>query len=177
MRGKYSSVQITLHWLVFLLVIIVYCSMELRGFFPRSFRPVLSSLHYGSGILIMVLMFARLAGRAIWPTPPIEPKPSPMVTGLSHLAHLVLYLMFIALPILGIVYRYYSGTDWAIFGLPMPVAATPREDFAWQVKEIHELVATVGYYVIGLHAAAALAHHYFWKDNTLLRMMPRKKSS
>ncbi|EOK4640908.1 cytochrome b561, partial [Shigella flexneri] len=28
----------------------------------------------------------------------------------------------------------------------------------------------------GLHAAAALAHHYFWKDNTLLRMMPRKRS-
>ncbi|MGM5073965.1 cytochrome b561, partial [Escherichia coli] len=26
------------------------------------------------------------------------------------------------------------------------------------------------------HAAAALAHHYFWKDNTLLRMMPRKRS-
>ncbi|HAO2381105.1 TPA: cytochrome b561, partial [Escherichia coli] len=22
----------------------------------------------------------------------------------------------------------------------------------------------------------ALAHHYFWKDNTLLRMMPRKRS-
>ncbi|ENP9212657.1 cytochrome B, partial [Escherichia coli] len=21
-----------------------------------------------------------------------------------------------------------------------------------------------------------LAHHYFWKDNTLLRMMPRKRS-
>ncbi|EGK4766545.1 cytochrome b561, partial [Salmonella enterica] len=22
---------------------------------------------------------------------------------------------------------------------------------------------------------AALMHHYFWKDNTLLRMMPRKR--
>ncbi|ECZ7898430.1 cytochrome b561, partial [Salmonella enterica subsp. enterica serovar Newport] len=26
-----------------------------------------------------------------------------------------------------------------------------------------------------LHAIAALMHHYFWKDNTLLRMMPRKR--
>ncbi|EBQ1288313.1 cytochrome b561, partial [Salmonella enterica] len=24
-------------------------------------------------------------------------------------------------------------------------------------------------------AIAALMHHYFWKDNTLLRMMPRKR--
>ncbi|EIM5890206.1 cytochrome b561, partial [Salmonella enterica subsp. enterica serovar Rissen] len=31
------------------------------------------------------------------------------------------------------------------------------------------------YFVIGLHAIAALMHHYFWKDNTLLRMMPRKR--
>ncbi|EDR9940610.1 cytochrome b561, partial [Salmonella enterica] len=27
-----------------------------------------------------------------------------------------------------------------------------------------------------LHAIAALMHHYFWKDNTLLRMMPRKRN-
>ncbi|ECZ5337376.1 cytochrome b561, partial [Salmonella enterica subsp. enterica serovar Infantis] len=27
----------------------------------------------------------------------------------------------------------------------------------------------------GLHAIAALMHHYFWKDNTLLRMMPCKR--
>ncbi|EJI1082036.1 cytochrome b561, partial [Salmonella enterica] len=25
-------------------------------------------------------------------------------------------------------------------------------------------------------AIAALMHHYFWKDNTLLRMMPRKRN-
>ncbi|NBY94370.1 cytochrome b561, partial [Escherichia coli] len=35
--------------------------------------------------------------------------------------------------------------------------------------------ANAGYFVIGLHALAALLHHYWWKDNTLLRMMPRKR--
>ncbi|HBI9861939.1 TPA: cytochrome b/b6 domain-containing protein, partial [Escherichia coli] len=44
------------------------------------------------------------------------------------------------------------------------------------LKSWHETLANLGYFVIGLHAAAALAHHYFWKDNTLLRMMPRKRS-
>jgi cytochrome b561 len=28
---------------------------------------------------------------------------------------------------------------------------------------------------VGLHALAALMHHYLWKDNTLLRMMPRRR--
>jgi len=39
-------------------------------------------------------------------------------------------------------------------------------------KEIHETGATVGYFLIGLHAAAALFHHYVVRDNTLRRMLP-----
>lgn len=37
------------------------------------------------------------------------------------------------------------------------------------------MLANLSYYVVGLHALAALLHHYLWKDNTLLRMMPKKK--
>jgi len=29
-----------------------------------------------------------------------------------------------------------------------------------------------GYYLIGLHALAALLHHYLIRDNTLQRMLP-----
>ena len=31
-----------------------------------------------------------------------------------------------------------------------------------------------GYFLIGLHAAAALFHHYFIHDNTLRRMLPSR---
>ncbi|MDI9769567.1 cytochrome b561, partial [Pantoea dispersa] len=31
-------------------------------------------------------------------------------------------------------------------------------------------------WLIGLHAAAALVHHYLIKDNTLLRMMPSRRN-
>jgi cytochrome b561 len=43
------------------------------------------------------------------------------------------------------------------------------------VKEVHETIGTIGYFLIGLHAAAALAHHYLWRDNTLLRMLPARR--
>jgi cytochrome b561 len=33
----------------------------------------------------------------------------------------------------------------------------------------------VGYYLIGLHALAALFHHYVVRDNTLARMLPRRR--
>jgi cytochrome b561 len=57
----------------------------------------------------------------------------------------------------------------------MPHAAESNFDLVDVLKEWHETLANVGYVVIGLHAMAALMHHYFWKDNTLLRMMPKKR--
>lgn len=45
MGNKYSRLQISIHWLVFLLVIVAYCAMEFRGFFPRSDRPLINMIH------------------------------------------------------------------------------------------------------------------------------------
>jgi cytochrome b561 len=56
----------------------------------------------------------------------------------------------------------------------MPYAAESNFDLVDVLKEWHVTLANLGYFMIGLHALAALMHHYFWKDNTLLRMMPKK---
>lgn len=175
MRDKYSGLQIGIHWLVFLLVVVAYAAMELRGFFPRSDRPVINMIHVSCGISIFVLMIARLLVRLKSPAPPIVPKPSPMMTGFAHLGHLVIYLLFIALPAIGMVMMYYRGNSWFAFGLTMPFAAQSNFALVDSLKGLHVLLANIGYFVIGLHALAALLHYYLWKDNTLLRMMPRKR--
>ncbi len=123
MRTKYTGLQISIHWLVFLLVIMAYCAMEFRGWFPRSDRPLINMIHVSCGISILVLMVARLLIRLKFPAPPIQPKPKAMITGLSHLGHLVIYLLFIALPLIGMVMMYNRGNDWFAFGLTMPHAA------------------------------------------------------
>ncbi len=175
MRSKFSSVQITLHWLVFLLIVTAYCAMEFRGFAPRSYRPWFNMVHVSCGISILVLMVARLLVRLKNPAPPIVPKPSPMMTGLAHLGHLVIYLLFIVLPVIGLLMMYNRGGPWIAFGIVMPYASDANFDLVDTLKEYHVLLANTGYFVIGLHAAAALAHHYYFKDNTLLRMMPKKR--
>lgn len=175
MRDKYLGLQIGIHWLVFLLVIVAYCSMEFRGFFPRSARPIINMVHVSCGISILVLMVARLLIRLKRPAPPIMPKPKPMMTGMAHLGHLAIYLLFIALPIIGLVMMYNRGNPWFAFGITMPHAAESNFDIVDTMKDYHILLANIGYWLIGLHALAALAHHYVWKDNTLLRMMPRKR--
>ena len=56
------------------------------------------------------------------------------------------------------------------FHIPAPVAIDP--DFAKQLKYWHETLGSTGYWLIGLHAAAGLFHHYWVRDNTLVRMLP-----
>ena len=50
----------------------------------------------------------------------------------------------------------------------------PDKELAREVKGWHEWFASLGYWLIGLHAVAGLYHHYVRKDNTLVRMLPGK---
>ena len=68
-----------------------------------------------------------------------------------------------------------SGKPIPFFGLHLPALTGENKALAGQVKQIHETVGTAGYWIIGLHALAALAHHYVWKDNTLRRMLPHRR--
>lgn len=176
MRSRYTTLQISIHWLVALLVIVAYATMELRGYAPRNLRWLVNMVHVSCGISVMVLMVARLLVRLKYPAPPIVPKPRGMVIGLSHLGHLAVYLIFIVLPVLGFLSMYYRGGNWMAFGLPMPSAAVGDEDLVETLSDYHVLIANISYCVVGIHAAAALLHHYLWKDNTLLRMMPGKRT-
>ncbi|SLM61997.1 MULTISPECIES: cytochrome b561 [Dickeya] len=177
MKTKYHSSQIALHWLMLLLVIITYAAMELRGFTPRgsSARALMSATHYSCGVAVWGLMILRVVIRFIYPTPPITPQPGRLVSIASHAVHGFLYLMFLALPLLGVLSMYYRGIEWSAFGIAMPVAVETHDDMAHTLKEIHELLANLGYFLVGIHAIAALYHHYVVRDDTLLRMMPGKK--
>jgi cytochrome b561 len=54
----------------------------------------------------------------------------------------------------------------------LPPLLAPNRSLAKVLEDVHETVASVGYALIGLHAAAALFHHYVVRDNTLRRMLP-----
>jgi cytochrome b561 len=82
--------------------------------------------------------------------------------------------MFIGLPVLGILSQYFGGHDWTMFNIRMPKSYLADLTLQKQLKTLHEWLANAGYYLIGLHAFAALWHHYRRRDNTLIRMLPGK---
>ena len=173
-HSRYSSLSITLHWAMLVLLIAVYACMELRGYYPKGsdFREGLKMWHFMFGLTVLLLVLIRVVARVTGGTPPINPDPPEWQTLIARLTHFALYAFMIAMPIAGWVILSASGKAIPFYGLALPALVGPDKALAEQVKELHETVATIGYFLVGLHAVAALFHHYIVKDDTLRRMMP-----
>ena len=78
----------------------------------------------------------------------------------------------IAMPIAGWMILSGEGKPIPFFGLELPALIEPNKALAKNIEEVHETVGELGYVLIGVHAVAALFHHYFLQDNTLRRMLP-----
>ena len=177
---RYSNWVISLHWLTLLLLTIIYASMELRGFAPKGseLRDSLKSLHFLLGLCVLLVVVIRIGVR--WQSgamPGIQPPMAAWQARLASLMHYALYAFMVGMPLLGWLALSAKGRPIVLFGLPVPSLISPNEPLSRQLKEMHETLATVGYFLIGLHAAAALVHHYVLHDNTLVRMLPGRRSS
>jgi cytochrome b561 len=171
---KYAPIVIALHWLVLVLIVAAYASMEFRDIFERGStgREMMKSSHYVIGLTILGLAIARLIAHVAMPTPPIRPAP-PVWQGLAAKAvHAALFALMIALPLVGWLILSAEGEPPSYFGLQLPALVGPDRALAERFEEVHETIATLGYGLIGLHVAAALYHHYVVHDNTLLRILP-----
>ncbi len=174
----YSSFSILLHWLMFILIVTVFGSIELRELFDKGTetRDAFKMWHFMLGLSVLALVVVRLVVRVLaGSTPAIKPEPAKWQNTLAKLVHLALYVFMIAMPIAGWLILSMAGKPVPFFGLELPPLASENKDLAKTIKEIHETVGVVGYYLIGLHAAAALFHHYILADDTLKRMLPLKK--
>lgn len=172
---RYGSVSIGLHWLMFLLIAAVYACIELSDLFPKGSdsRDALKTWHFMLGLSVLFLVFLRLLARLVsGPAPRIKPPAVRWQELLSVAVHYALYGLMLGLPLAGWLVLSLGGKPIPFFGLELPALVAQNKELGKQIKEIHETVGTVGYYLIGLHALAALFHHYVLRDNTLQRMLP-----
>ncbi|MGV8640959.1 cytochrome b, partial [Pseudomonas aeruginosa] len=94
---------------------------------------------------------------------------------LALLMHYALCSLSIGLPLAGWLILSAAGKPIPFFGLELPPLVDKTPDLAGQIKEWHETIGNAGYFLIGLHAAGALFHHFVSRDNTLVRMLPQRR--
>jgi cytochrome b561 len=172
--ARYPRALIALHWLTLLLLVAVYCMMELRGAFPRGSEPreLMKMLHYSFGLTVLLLLLPRIVLRLRGPIPPVAPPLSTPLRVSAAAGHLALYLFMLGMPLGGWLLLSAEGATISFYGLTVPPLVAPDKALAHLVEDLHETGATVGYFLVGLHAAAALYHHLVRRDDTLRRMLP-----
>ncbi|MDH6234128.1 cytochrome b561 [Mesorhizobium soli] len=171
----YAPAQKALHWMIFLLVIGLYGLTYGEDFFPRGDpgRATIWWLHISFGLLLAALVAVRVAMRLRRGAPSLPAAMSEMEQKLAHVAHLLLYALLVIIPVVGIFLTWFRGDALTFFGLfTIPSPVTPDRDTAGIIREAHSLCANLILIVVGVHAAAALWHHFIRKDEVLRRMLP-----
>ena len=169
---RYGRLSIILHWITLALLIGVYACIELREMYPRGseLREALKMWHFMLGLTVFFLVWVRITARFIGKTPPIVPAAPKWQLVIANIVEFALYGLMIVLPILGWLTLSAEGKPIPYFGVQLPALVGESKQLAERTEELHVTLATVGYFLIGLHAAAALFHHYVRRDNTLKRM-------
>lgn len=171
---RYNKLAIYLHWLMLFLLIAVYATIELREIFPKGSDPrkAMKMWHFMLGLSVLCLVIVRIANRFSSSTPAIVPTPPAWQEKLAKLFHSALYLFMIVMPLAGWMILSAEGKVIPFFGLELPALIGLNKNLAETIQEIHETIGTAGYFLIGIHAMAAIYHHHFVKDNTVKRMLP-----
>jgi cytochrome b561 len=169
---RYDNKTIIFHWVVAILVATQWLGAQVIDLFPKGpLRVDARSLHITCGVLLAVILIGRVvwrltAGRRL---PPVGEGIIPLIAKLTHWA---LYVLLAAMLVVGLFLTWTRGDN--IFNLfSIPAYAPGNDTLPDQVLEIHETIGTLILILAGLHAAAALVHHYFWHDGVLRRMLTR----
>ncbi|MBU1192103.1 MAG: cytochrome b [Gammaproteobacteria bacterium] len=172
----FGAIAITLHWVVVLTVIGLFISglwMTGLDYYDDWYHRA-PELHKGIGVLLFILLLAKLVWRWLDPLPKSDTTHKVWEQWAARAAHLLLYVLMFAVMIAGYLIPTADGQPLQVFGL-FSVPATlsgidNQEDIA---GEIHELLAfgLVGLAIV--HALAALKHHFIDRDRTLKRMLGR----
>lgn len=163
---------IFLHWIIFLLFLAALTGIEYREFVPSGdpMRRILRIIHLYTGQLILVFSFVRVMIRLRYPVPPAK-NVAPWMAWSALTVHALLYLAMFAQPISGVLFMQAGGKEVTFYGLVWPHLIAENVDVHFQIKEIHQFIGNAIYFLILMHAAGALWHHFVLKDDSLRQML------
>jgi cytochrome b561 len=169
---RYGSSAIAFHWISALLIVAVGTLGLLHDSWPRRTQAFWINIHALLGLLLWVLVMGRFWWRRRHPPPPLPHDVGPLSRHLSWPVHGLLYALLFVTPVFGIVTFIWHGRvfNFGLFRLNFGVHS--NKAIFHPTEDIHEYLAYALFALIGVHALAALWHHFIRRDGVLRRMWP-----
>ena len=169
----YNAADKAFHWTV---VALVACQFVTALLLPNieldTPLDTTINLHFNFGLLILVVMAARLVHRWMHPVT-VAPGDSPGWDRMLALAmHWVFYAILLVGPFLGWAAASAHSVPVRLFGVfTLPALAPRKAQWAMLAGDIHGYAMWTLLALIGIHAGAAFYHHFVRRDNVLRRML------
>jgi cytochrome b561 len=169
----YDTVTIVLHWLTAGLIAALWLSAQIIGLFGQGTPEVyLRSLHITLGAVLAAVMATRIVWRLATGHSPAGTDTG-FLEQIARVMHYALYIVAGVVVLLGCLTVWMQGDSiWNLVTVP---AYDPGNiPLGRQMRGWHGLAANFILILTGLHAAAALFHHYLLQDDVLRRMLPAR---
>ena len=173
-RNRYSTVSLILHWLIAVLVVTQIVLIQAHEATDGPISREFVNIHKSVGLSILMLTLVRLGWRVANPAIPLPDAMPRWQKLLARTNHVLFYVLLIAMPLVGWAASSAAGRDIVWFGLfewPLLPIGGGRET-ADQLMDVHEAAAKLLIFLVVLHIAGALKHHFIDRDNVLHRMLP-----
>ena len=174
-QDSFGFVSKFLHWLMAILLISLFAvglyMTELDYY--DSLYHTLPWWHKSIGLLVIGLLLFRFIWKAINSTPQVLSSHKKWEVSLADVIQKLFYGLILLIGISGYFISTAKGKGiefFTLFEVPA-ITQTIEEDWADLIGEIHEALAITLIVLAGLHAIAALKHHFIDKDETLRRMI------
>jgi cytochrome b561 len=175
--GRYGLVAVAFHWATALLLValtalgLYMVALPDVGFDTRKIELIL--YHKEIGMTVLLLALLRLAWRITQMLPLLVAHLPEWQQVAARFVHLCFYALMIALPLTGWLMSSAAGIPVKfveLFTLPDLIG---RDDLLFhRLIAIHQALAWALIALFAVHAAAALRHHFVFRDDTLRRMLP-----
>jgi cytochrome b561 len=175
----YGYISMFFHWLSALAIIMLFALgyyMVDLGYYDQWYNEA-PKLHESIGILLFIFMLCRVIWRYIQLKPAHLASHSNLERKAGKFIHSALYLLIFIIMISGYLISTADdrGIDvFELFVIPgLGSFIENQEDLAGLV---HKWLAYLLITLSLLHALAALKHHFIDQDNTLNRMIGRRRN-
>lgn len=135
----------------------------------------LFDLHFQLGLLILLLVLARLLWRMFDSAPQPPDSAGSLIAKAAAISHRLLYLTILTMIVSGYIIQLHMRPSLKILGFSgIPRPFEPGDDES--LRAVAWYVHSYGFWLlvglIRLHVGAALWHHVVRRDNVLIRMLP-----
>jgi cytochrome b561 len=170
---RFTPLQRALHWTMAVCILaMLFIGVHMVATVNPKYLP-LFTVHKTLGLVILVLALIRLAVRFSSGAPALPADLPALIKLGAILSHVALYVLMIALPLIGWAMLSAAGYPiilWGGFWLP-PIA--PQSDsLHTALLWAHVLLAFLFFAVILMHIAAALFHALIRRDGVFEAMAP-----